>query len=94
MTADFYVVLLAPDGQFWSPDDFGIDVAWPTGLNPLYSSLVTSPNWELTLDAFVINLPADAPFDAAGEFTLFTALVEPHTLTPFCDIGMAGFSLQ
>ncbi len=93
MTADFYVVLLAPDAQFWSPDDFGIDRAWSTGLHPLYSRLPTSPNWELSLDAFVINLPSRAPFDAAGQFTLFTALVEPDTLTPYSDIGAAGFVL-
>ena len=32
--------------------------------------------------------------DAAGQFMLFAALVEPGTLTPFSDIGTAGFMLQ
>ncbi len=93
MTADFYVVLLAADGEFWSPDDFGTDETWSTGLHPFYSSLPTQPSWELSLDAFAINLPSGAPFDAPGQFTLFTALVEPDTLTPYSDIGAAGFVL-
>jgi hypothetical protein len=39
-------------------------------------------------------LAAAAPFDAAGPFAVFTALVERGTLTPFSDIGMASFALQ
>jgi len=93
MTADFYVVLLGPGGQFWTPDDFGTDVGWSEELHAFYSSFPTQPNWELSLDAFVVNLPSGAPFDAPGGFTLFAALVEPGGLTPYSDIGTDGFTI-
>jgi hypothetical protein len=94
VTADFYLVLLGPDGQFWSPTSFGADIPWESTVTPMIAAFETQPNWELDLDAFVINLPSGAPFDTAGQFALFTALVEPGTLTPYSDIGTASFSLQ
>ncbi|HUT03545.1 MAG TPA: integrin alpha [bacterium] len=94
MTADFYVVLLGPDGGFWSPTDFGVDPMWLAGVYPLLSAFPTPADWNLEFDAFMVNLPTGTPFDAVGQFTLFSALVEPGTLTPFSDIGGATFTLQ
>lgn len=92
--ADFYVVLLAPDGQFWSPTAFGADVPWQANVVPLIPAFDTPAGFESTLDAFVVNLPSGAPFDATGQFALFAAVVQPGTLSPFSDVGAASFLLQ
>ena len=47
-----------------------------------------------TYSAFTACLPAAPPFDAPGEFTLFATLVEPGTLSPHSDVGLASFSLE
>lgn len=94
MTADFYAVVMAPDGQFWSPTGFGVDVEWQSIVLPLLPAFETPAGFNTTLEAFVINLPAAAPFDATGQFALFAAVVEPGTLTPFSDMGTAAFTLQ
>ncbi|HUT02320.1 MAG TPA: integrin alpha [bacterium] len=94
MTADFYVVLLAPGGQFWSPTDFGVDPMWLARVDPLLSGFPTPADWNLEFEAFVVNLPSGAPFDMAGDYTLFAGVVEPGTLMLFSDIGVSGFALQ
>ncbi len=93
LTNDFYLVLLGPDGEFWCPTGFGADVVWMTGVYPLLTYLETPPALDLMLEAVVMNLPSDAPFDLPGQFMLFTALVEPGTLTTHSDIGTATFTL-
>ena len=93
LTADAYVVLLGPDGQFWSPTGFG-EVPWAAEIAPMFSSITLPGGFAFSGPAFVATLPAAAPFNGPGQFTLFAGLVEPHTLTPFSDIGTASFSLQ
>ena len=93
LTADAYVVMLAPDGQFWSPTGFG-EAPWVADIAPMFSSITLPGGFAFSGPAFVAALPAAAPFDLAGQFALFTALVEPGTLTPFSDIGMTSFALQ
>lgn len=93
LTADAYVLVLAPDGQFWSPTGFG-EAPWAAEIAPVLSGVTLPGGFAFSGPVFVAALPAAAPFDAAGQFALFTALVEPGTLTPFSDIGTASFSLQ
>ena len=93
LTADAYVVLLGPDGQFWSPTGFG-EVPWAAEIAPMFSSITLPGGLAFSGSAFVATLPAAAPFNGPGQFTLFAGLVEPGTLTPFSDIGTASFSLQ
>ncbi|MBN1593179.1 MAG: choice-of-anchor D domain-containing protein [Candidatus Coatesbacteria bacterium] len=93
LTADAYVLLLGPNGQFWSPTGFG-DVAWSAGVSPLIAGINLDGGFTFSGTAFTKGLPAAAPFDGAGAYTLFTALVEPGTLSPLSDIGTASFSLQ
>jgi len=93
LTADAYIVLLGPGGQFWSPTGFG-EAPWAAEIAPMFSSMTLPGGFAFSGTAFMAALPAGAPFDTAGQFALFTALVEPGTLTPFSDIGMASFSLQ
>ncbi|MBN2208472.1 MAG: choice-of-anchor D domain-containing protein, partial [Candidatus Coatesbacteria bacterium] len=93
LTADAYVVLLGPDGQFWSPTGFG-EAPWVAEIAPMFSSMTLPGGFTFSGPAFTAALPAEAPFDTADQFTLFTALVEPGTLTPLSDIGAAEFLLQ
>jgi len=94
LISDFYLVLLGPDGELWSPTAFGVDVLWMTGIHPLLTYFETPPDLGLVLEAVVMNLPSDAPFDMPGQFMLFTALVEPGALTTYSNIGTAIFTLQ
>ena len=94
LISDFYLVLLGPDGEFWLPSAFGADVVWMPGIHPMLTSFESLPNLDLTLEAVVMNLPSDAPFDMAGQFMLFAALVEPGTMTTHSNIGTAIFTLQ
>ncbi len=93
LTADVYVLMLAPDGQFWSPTGFG-EASWVSDIVPIIPSIALDGGFTFSGPAFAAGLPVHAPFNTAGEFTLFTALVEPGTLTPFSDIGTATFALQ
>ena len=93
LTADVYVVLLGPGGQFWSPLGFG-EAEWVSEIAAIIPGIALDGGFTFSGPAFMANLPADVPFDAAGGFTLFTALVEPGTLTPLSDIGMTSFTLQ
>ncbi|MBN1593504.1 MAG: choice-of-anchor D domain-containing protein, partial [Candidatus Coatesbacteria bacterium] len=94
LTTDYYLLMLGPDGEFWSPASFGTNVLWTTGAAPVLPYFGTPPDVTMTLDAVVTELPASAPFDMSGQFLLFSALVEPGTLTPFSDIGTATFTLD
>jgi len=93
LTADVYVLLLAPEGLFWSPTGFG-EAVWVADIAPVLPSITLEGGFTFSGPAFVASLPAVAPFDIAGQFTLFAGLVEPGTLTPFSDIGTASFMLQ
>ena len=94
MTADFYAVLMGPDGALWTPSGFGTDVLWQPGVSALLVNIQTTPSWQTQAVFWEVNLPAQAPFDAQGQFVLFSALVQPGTLTPLSDIGTTTFSLQ
>ncbi|MBN1592673.1 MAG: hypothetical protein JW941_05430, partial [Candidatus Coatesbacteria bacterium] len=92
LQCDIYLVILDPDGGFWSPDSLG--GAWTGGIAPLLSEFVLPPDVEMTLDdLWQISLPA-APFDKAGHYTLFAAPTETGTLSPLCDIGIGTLSLE
>ncbi|MBN2209182.1 MAG: choice-of-anchor D domain-containing protein, partial [Candidatus Coatesbacteria bacterium] len=93
LIGDFYLVLFGPGGEFWCPTGFGADVVWMTGIFPLLTYFETPPDIKLELEAVVMNLPSGAPFDAPGQFVLFTGFVEPGTLTPYSDIGTTTFTL-
>jgi len=93
LTADVYVLMLTPGGQFWSPTGFG-EATWAASTVPIISSITLDEGFTFSGPAFTTSLPADAPFDAAGQFMLFAALVEPGTLSPLSDIGTASFALQ
>ncbi len=90
LTADVYVLMLAPDGQFWLPMGFG-EATCVSNIAPIIPSITLDGGFTFSGPAFVASLPADAPFDTPGQFTLFSALVEPGTLTPFSDIGTATY---
>ena len=93
LTADVYMVMLAPDGQFWTPMGFG-EASWVADIAPIIPSITLDGGFTFSGPAFLTGLPADAPFNTTGQFTLFAALVEPGTLTPHSDIGTATFMLQ
>ncbi|HUT04988.1 MAG TPA: choice-of-anchor D domain-containing protein [bacterium] len=93
LTADVYVLMLAPDGQFWSPTGFG-EATWVADIGPMFSSITLDGGFTFSGPAFVASLPADAPFNSPGQFMLFAALAVPGTLTPLSDIGTAIFALR
>jgi len=93
LTADIYVLMLAPDGQFWAPTGFA-EATWIADFVPIIPSITLDAGFTFSGPAFVASLPEDAPFDAAGQFMLFAVFVEPGTLTPHCDIGTTSFTLQ
>jgi len=93
VTADFYVVMFAPDGDFWSPMNFG-EAAWVVDCTPMIAGISLDAGFEFSAVAFTANLPSEAPFDMLGNYTIFTALVEPGTLTPLSDMGTTTFALE
>ena len=93
LTADVYVLMLAPDGQFWSPTGFG-ETSWVAAIAPVISGMTLNGGFVFSGPALVASLPADAPFNMPGAITLFAALVEQGTLAPFSDVGMASFLLE
>jgi len=94
VTGDFYAVLEAPNGQLFAPAAFGEDVAWSASVLPMQKAVTLPAGFESSFISFVVNLPGAKPFDAVGQFTLRTALVEPGTLRPLSDIGTASFLLE
>ena len=93
LTADFYVVLFAPDGSFWCPTAFG-EAGWVEGGVPLLAGITLSAGFEFSSVAFSESLPTGAPFNQVGSYMVYSALVEPGTMTPLSDVGVAAFSLQ
>ncbi|MCD6326346.1 choice-of-anchor D domain-containing protein, partial [bacterium] len=91
LDTDFYMLMMAPDGTFWIPT---LDAWWQPGVLPLMPNFEAPPGLVLEDVFWEVDLPAMAPFDAAGQFWLFTALAEPGTVTPYSDIGVATFTLQ
>ena len=77
VVADYYVVLFSPDGSFWSPTGF-FDAPWVANLAvPMFASISLDAGFEFSAVAFTASLPSEAPFDALGDYTIFTALAEP-----------------
>lgn len=93
LTADYYVVMFDPSGSFWSPTGFG-ETAWVADCIPLFAGISLEGGFEFSAVAFTASLPFGAPFTMAGDYTLFTALVEPGTLTPISDLGTTTFALE
>ncbi|MCD6327183.1 hypothetical protein J7M28_06490, partial [bacterium] len=93
LTADVYVLMLAPDGQFWAPGGFG-EAPWVADITPFISSMMLEGGFTFSGPAFVASLAGNGPFDTTGQFILFSALIEPGTLISYSDIGTAAFTLQ
>ncbi|MBN1592479.1 MAG: choice-of-anchor D domain-containing protein [Candidatus Coatesbacteria bacterium] len=93
VTADYYVIMFTPDGSFWAPTGFGA-VPWVSDAVPLFAGLELEGVFTFSGVAFVADLPASAPFDLPGNYTIYTGLVEPGTLSPISDLGMATFTIE
>ncbi|MBN1592748.1 MAG: right-handed parallel beta-helix repeat-containing protein [Candidatus Coatesbacteria bacterium] len=93
LTVDAYLVLLAPNGQFWSPAGFGY-ATWTSGMGPMLSGISLPGGYTFSGPVLMVTLPPTAPFDTAGQFTVCTALSEPGTMSLITDIEMSGFSLD
>lgn len=92
--ADYYVILFSPDGSFWSPTGF-FDAPWVVNVAvPMFGDMSLNAGFEFSAVAFNAALPSGAPFDMPGSYTVFTALVEPGTLTPLSEMGMTTFALE
>ena len=95
VTGDFYVVILDPDGNYWSPSGFGgAEVVWSQNVMPMFASITVPAGYEFANVSFVVELPFGGPFDVAGDFTQIAQLARGGTLESFSDRGASTFTLE
>ncbi|MBN1592443.1 MAG: right-handed parallel beta-helix repeat-containing protein [Candidatus Coatesbacteria bacterium] len=92
--ADLVVVVLSPEGTFYSPFGHGTNVNWQAGVIPLYEGYSMDESTIPGVVSWEIGLPGNEPFDMAGEFRFFAAFVRPGTISPQSDIGTHLITLQ
>jgi len=91
---DVYLVVLDPDGAFWSP--VGPGWAWAPGLAPFIAAFTLPAGLELTLDGlWRIPLTGESPpFNRYGDYLLMAGITEGGSLTLWCDIGVRHFGIE
>lgn len=94
LLSDLMVIVQTPNGTLFSPFGLGTGAMWVAGLSPVLTGVRTAPGFRLNAVFWEQELPGDSPFDTAGNFRLFAALVEPGTLVPLSDIGTTSFTLR
>ena len=91
---DVYLVVLDPDGAFWSPD--GATWVWTSGLEAFKPAFNLPAGLELTLDGlWQIPITGESPpFNTYGDYILMAGITESGTLTMWCDIGVDAFNID
>ena len=91
---DVYLVVLDPDGAFWSP--VGSDWAWTPGLAPFMPGFTMSAGLKLTLDGlWQIPLTGESPpFNRYGDYLLMAGITESGSLTLWSDIGVNSLRIE
>ncbi len=91
---DVYLVVLDPDGAFWSP--VGESWAWTSGLEAFMPSFDLPAGLELTLDGlWQIPITGESPpFNRYGDYLLMAGITECDALTLWCDIGVDAFNID
>ncbi|MBN1593749.1 MAG: hypothetical protein JW941_10950, partial [Candidatus Coatesbacteria bacterium] len=91
--ADLVIVVLTPDGEFYSPLGHGTGVDWAPEIRPLYERFSTEGLKIPDALSWEVDIPMK-PFDVSGEFCFFAAFVKPGTISPLSDIGIKSITLQ